>query len=317
MANGDGTPVPGGPEPSGGAVQGYQETDFIDSDAGGEDVGDEAQEGLLGTPEEGSEEEDWEKDGKKYRVHRDLKPHLMKDADYTQKTQEVAEYRRVMDFERQQLTQERAAQAQNLEVVGKIYGAAEQIRTIDQQLAAYDKVNWAQLEEQNPAQAASVLRKFTQLKGLRDQWTTYQGQLAGIFRNTEARRQYDAAQERAKRLYEGNQYLAKHIKDWSEEKGKKLLQFAHTIGLPAATIAKLEEDAHAVRILNDAYEAEQLRQRQKAAASSREQGAPVPAPTTQVARARSAAPPATLDDRLNINAWMARRNAQVRKLGRR
>ena len=68
------------------------------TDAGA--VGAEGEGGEGGEPVE--ELEDYEDDGKKYRVPKPLVPRLMKDADYTQKTQELA--RQKGDFEGQTRT---------------------------------------------------------------------------------------------------------------------------------------------------------------------------------------------------------------------
>ena len=66
-----------------------------------------------GQPEDDTEEVDW--DGAKYRVPKPLKDALLRQADYTRKTQELAEQRRTVEQHFTSLTQQAELQQQTLE----------------------------------------------------------------------------------------------------------------------------------------------------------------------------------------------------------
>src|ERR1044072_211867 len=57
---------------------------------------------------EGSEDEleDWEEEGKTYKVPKPLKSHLLRNRDYTSKTQELAATRKEVEAERERVAEE-------------------------------------------------------------------------------------------------------------------------------------------------------------------------------------------------------------------
>ena len=82
---------------------------------------------------EGEDElEEIERDGKRYKIPAALKPELMMQADYTRKTQELA-------AERKAIADQRSMVEQASEAELNAYAA---VWNIDQQLAAYQKLDW-------------------------------------------------------------------------------------------------------------------------------------------------------------------------------
>ncbi len=98
--------------------------------------------------------EEIERDGKKYKIPAALKSELMMQADYTRKTQELAEQRKAIQEQRSLV--EQASQAE--------LNAYASLTNIDQQLAEYQKVNWDRYEDDNPFEAQKDWRRFQTLQ---------------------------------------------------------------------------------------------------------------------------------------------------------
>ena len=98
-------------------------------------------------PEEGQatepELEDVEINGKTYRVPKDVAPHLMMQADYTRKTQEVAEIRKAVEAQRAEIQREAELNQAMIDDIA-------QARAVDARLQALQRVNWNEvpLEDQ-------------------------------------------------------------------------------------------------------------------------------------------------------------------------
>ena len=90
------------------------------------------------SPEEELEEEldETEFEGKKYRVPKELKDALLRQADYTRKTQEVAEIRRAAESER-------AAIKQAVEADEAADELKADLRTVDKALKSFENVDWS------------------------------------------------------------------------------------------------------------------------------------------------------------------------------
>ena len=88
-----------------------------------------------------------EVDGVKLRGKKDalekLKAERLMQADYTRKTQEVAEQRRTFDAEREQFQRAAQTHQQYLREIGQLTG-------IDERLAQFSQVNWQALTDQDP-----------------------------------------------------------------------------------------------------------------------------------------------------------------------
>ena len=117
----------------------------------------EAQEDESAEAETSEEEvEEVEFEGKAYKVPKELKPALLRQADYTKKTQELAEYRKQVADQNDYL----AAQRHLLSTAGQEFA---ELKAAELELAKFQNVNWAELANQNPGQAIVLSKQQEQI----------------------------------------------------------------------------------------------------------------------------------------------------------
>lgn len=230
---------------------------------------------------------------------KELKEGSLRQADYTRKTQELAEQRKAFDAERQNIVQ-----ATNEEL-----SAFAQASTLGQRLAAYQQVNWAAWNQQAQAnydleEQARVQAAFMDYQQVKDQHANALGTLSRL----QNQRVSNAQQEAARRIEEGRAALAREI-GWNDDLKAKLTDYALGQGLSRDDLADLEATPAAAKILKDAFEWRQHQTKQQAAKRHETAQQVQPAATVSAKRA----PPAGLDDRLGTDEWIKRRNAQLAK----
>jgi len=248
-------------------------------------------------PDEDSEpldpaEEEIEHEGRKYLVPKALKPLLLMQADYTRKTQEVAEQRRAVMAERQALHQTSQAELD----------AYSRATTIGEQLARFQQIDWRAWHDSDPFAASAATSEYNML---RDQHQQALGQLAQM----RGQRNFLAQQDTARRVEAGRAALAKDIPGWSEDLKARLIGFAAGYGFSRDELDDLEADPRVAKVLHAAFSGS------SASATARKVHDLVAAQQVQpaaVVRARGA-PASGLDDRLSPDEWVRRRNAQLRK----
>ena len=219
---------------------------------------------------------------------------ILRQADYTRKTQELAEARKAFDAERQS-----TAQADEGEL-----NARANIALIDRQLAQYQQVNWAQFNDNDPFEAQKAFQNYQLLKDARTTGVTF-------LQTAQAERTGRQQQETATRLQDGSAELVRDIPGWSPELSAKLVDFGtRKFGLSKADFDGVD-DPRAVKLLHAAYQWEQHQDKTKKAQSIQKQQEVTPAATV----GRASAPLKGLDDRLSADEWMKRREAQLRKKG--
>lgn len=255
-----------------------------------------------GNPVDGpSEDEEIELDDLKLKVPKDqaqkVKEALLRQADYTRKTQEVAEARKALESEKQQF--QNASQEE--------LGVAATAINIANQLAAFNQVNWDAWEAEDPFEAQRGWRQFQQLKDTH-------GQALGRLNQLRTARVSAQQQEIATRVEQTKAALSKDIPGWSEDLKAKLNDFgAKEYGFTADELADMNIDPRIAKVLHAAFEHSQAKSKAKTAQRHLTAQQVEPAATT---KARTA-PPTGLDDRLSTEEWMRRRNAQLRnKAGR-
>jgi hypothetical protein len=270
-------------------------------------------------PEPTQEElDEWEDEGKKYKIPKALKPHLMRQADYTRKTQEVAEQRRAIEADRRAVDEYKKLQ----DASGNDIAA---IKNVDERLAQYNKLDWAKLEADDAQNMTNnAVKRLRELNQLRD----YRSSLFSRWQQNQRQIAQNSQRDFAKRVEEGRQVLVSEIPGWSDELASKLLSFAKSKGIPQSTISRFEDDPHAVKLLHGAYVADQLLEKQKQQATRRpapaaaaavpapQTSAPpaeAPKPVTQVTKARSGVGKPGLHDDLPPAEWVRRRNEELRR----
>lgn len=235
-----------------------------------------------------------EHEGQKYRVPKAIKPLVMMHADYTRKTQSLAEEKRAFEQQRAQFAEASQAHFRDL---GKLMA-------LDDQLEQWKQVNWQQLSDQDPQRAQSLWFQYNQLKEQRQA-------LVDELQQKEQQRQAAAQQDYAKRVADARSFVAREIPGWSEELDVKLTNFAVSQGLTREQAAQIAINTPAAyKIVHLAYLGQQLLEKQKAAASK---PAPAPAPVPNVTTSR--APAAKDPERMSTEEWMRYRNKQVASRG--
>lgn len=197
-----------------------------------EEAGDEPEAG----PEEGLDLDgdglvDIEHDGTTYSVPAALKDSFLRNADYTQKTQALANDRRALEARD-------GAARQHIREYARLIALNDQIQ-------AYDAVDWAAFQQADPQGAQQQWRNLALLKQKR----------AGAvedFQHREQLRALDQQRERARLVEEGHAVLARELPEWTQSMAQKIVDFgANKYGFTAGEIAGIV-DPRMVRVLHDA-----------------------------------------------------------------
>ena len=199
--------------------------------------------------------------GKKEALEK-LKAERLMQADYTRKTQEVAEQRRNFDAEREQFQKAAQTHQQYLREIGQLTG-------IDERLAQFSQVNWQALTDSDPVQALKLHTEFTQLQA-------HKGQLVNALTQKQQAAQQEQQRSTAKQLMEARQVLERDIKGWSPELAGKLVDFGIKQGFPPEAMQNITRP-EVVKVIHKAFLYDQLQQQRAAKAPA----APAP-PVTRL-----------------------------------
>ncbi|WP_422383274.1 hypothetical protein [Roseibium album] len=259
----------------------------------------------LGDDDVESELEEVEFQGKNYKIHPDLKLALMRDADYTQKSQANAETKRALDEQQQSFEQQ-------VQGHRELMGEYAQFQALQNQIDQYSNVDWNALEEQDPLDAGRHWRNLQQLKEA-------QQKVGSGIRQKEHERSQAAQREDAKRTEEYVSARNKAIPDWSDDLNLQLTTFAKTYGYSEQDVGSLR-DPRMLQILREAMDGRQLRQKlQKQQAAARKAAKKVKTqeevkPLKKQAKGRTSARNG-LDDNMSTDDWLKVREKQVAARG--
>lgn len=183
--------------------------------------GEQAEEGQE--PETALETVDYE--GKTYQVPPELKAAVLRQSDYTQKTQEVAELRRSVE------AQAAATKAQ-AEFEQAIEADRAQLQEINLQLRQYRELDWTGLDTES---ILKVQRMVDALKERQQEAQSIVQQKRQQFENFQSQtlKQQIAATEN---------FMSKVVPNWSPEKGTELTQYLANQGFGAETIRNIVKD---------------------------------------------------------------------------
>lgn len=214
------------------------------------DIGDDATGEDPDSPETSTEEEseEIEHEGKKYVIPKALKPALMMNADYTRKTQEVAEQRKSVEAARQQFEESQRIQQE-------VFAETASVYALDEQIKQFEQVDWTALTNEDPVRAQQLFFQFSQLK---DRRNTLSQQITEKQQKIQLERQ----QSLAKQIQETNEILQRDIPNWSPEYGKKLTEYGKTHGFTAEELSQVT-DARVVKLFHAAYLGSQLMEKQR------------------------------------------------------
>lgn len=250
-----------------------------------------------GDPIEAAEDDtdEVEHEGQKYRVPKALKPALMFNADYTRKTQALAEERKALETARAAVT------AEDKEILDH----RATVVAADRQLALFKDVDWQAILHQDQLNGtnrfAQLQLQYTQLKDAR-------ADADGQLRQKEQGRTLEQQRARAKQVEEGQAVLARDIKGWGPELAGKLSQFAEkNFDISQQELAQIV-DPRVIKLLHRAFQNTQAQTSKQAVAQAAKVEAVKPTPKVG---GGAAPPPKGLDDRLSADEWTRRRQAQV------
>jgi hypothetical protein len=267
-------------------------------DSGNEDEGD----GQSSTHDDDSEEVDYE--GKKFRAPKGIKEAILRQADYTQKTQALSQQRR--DFE-----QSRDATLAN----DKAFNDAKvRLGVIDHNLEAYKNVDWDTLQAQDPNAAAQHWRNFTLLK---DQRADAERGVSQAKQRIDS----DSQTSRSKRVVEVQAQLPKMIPGFNAEVDKQLITYGTANGWSGKDVveATLHNPAAAV-MLWKAMQYDKGQSKAATAAAAAKQGAAQPAAEIGNNKGTRATTRRTTDssgDKMSTADWVKAEQARVaKKLGK-
>lgn len=210
------------------------DTSLIESDS-------ESQETEAPAEEDDSEEVDYE--GEKYKLPKKLKDALLRQQDYTQKTQAVAEQRRALEAQAQQVQQ-------HAQLSQQYVAEYAEALALDKELARYANIDWNQLTDADPVQAMKLDRQMRELQQRRNEV------VSSVTQKQQAQA-IEAQRIAQQRLNEGRAVLEREIKGWTPETAKALSEFGKNQGFTDAELAQVN-DPRTVKILHKAWQYDQL-----------------------------------------------------------
>lgn len=219
-------------------------------DAEGEETTEEtAAEGQAETEGESKADEtaEIEIDGETYVMPKKLKDAFLKSKDYTQKTQELATQRKVVEEQARFLEESKKLQ-------GAVFEKAVSLKAIDAQLERYAALDWDALAmDQSEEGRTQYLRLERAQRALEKQ----QAQGRVDLQSDITKQQELSASERQQILKRGAEELSREIKGWSPDLGKKIMSSSTHYGFTEAELAEVI-DSRYVRVLHDAHKWREL-----------------------------------------------------------
>lgn len=215
-------------------------------------------------PEAGFEEIDFE--GETFKVPPKLKEGLLRQADYTKKTQEVAELRKATEVRAQTLEQTAQRQmefAQDIAQLGALNGRLEPFNQVP---------DWPSYIRQGGAQAQADYAEYQALVHQRDRFANELG-------NKVQQKQAEEQRETAKQIEASRAELAKHIKGYTPEIVSKLVPVGERFGFSSEEIRQAESDPRSIRVLHRLMELEDALSKQKTASTIAQGQTTKPVPT--------------------------------------
>lgn len=175
------------------------------------------------------EQDEIEVDGRKFPLPKSaaerLKAERLMHADYTRKTQELASQRTNLDAERETAQKQYQAQQQFIQDHARVVA-------LNDQLAAYEKLDWNALIQHDPQQAMVYQQQQRELERQRDEASSSIAQKQQQFA-------LDEQQSFAKQVQEAKAYVEREIPGWTNQRDSQLQQYAEGIGLNAKELGPM------------------------------------------------------------------------------
>lgn len=218
-------------------------------------------------PEDDSEEVEYE--GATYKLPKPLKDALLRQSDYTRKTQDVAKQRKVYEELQQALTQEK-------QFHGAAFSKAVEASALESQIKRYEGLDWAQLAESDPAEYLKLDRA---LRALKDQHATARQEAQHAFSTA----QQEAAKRQQVQAAKAHEELSRDIKGWGGELQAKLAESGRGYGFSADELNSIL-DPRMVKVLHDAHQWKTLQSGKSELTKKVQAAKPVTAPSARTAQ---------------------------------
>lgn len=225
-----------------------QEDDQITDESGEQETPDEVADSdesdeVESAADEGSDDsEEIEFEGKAYKVPKELKGALLRQSDYTQKTQEVAEQRRAVEERAQALQMQERLMSQTLE-------QRVELHSLQKQIAQFEQIDWQSLADTDPVQATKLNIQYQQLQ--RQAGMKYQE-----LQQAQAQNDQLTAQQRQQMLVQAQSDLKARIPEFNDPKtaeavSQKIKTTAREYGISPQELDAIIDPRY-VHVLHDA-----------------------------------------------------------------
>lgn len=261
----------------------------------------EPEEGQTDGDDDSSDDEEFEVNGKRYTISKELKPLLMMQQDYTRKTQEVAKTR-------EELAAERTALTQQAEATKALSEDRKRLVLLDDYLERQSKADWKTLWQEDPLDTP---RKWAEYQHWKDQRT----EIASKIGSAEQEAALKEERETATRIQEALSE-ARKIPGWSSEVAQKVEAHATTYGftIPQLNDLVAKQGAAFIKMAHKAFLADQLISSKQTATKTPAVVAEPIKPLAVVSKGK--APARTgLSDSLSAEEWVKAREQQLRRKG--
>lgn len=238
--------------------------------------------------------EEVEYEGKRYALPKELKDAILRQSDYTRKTQELAQ-------QREQSTAEIAAEKARIEADRANFQAAARLVALDDRLQQFANVDWQAFSQSDPVAAQQQFFQYQQLKDAR-------GGLVAQIQQHESQRALQEREATARAMQQANEVLGREIKGWSPEVAKELRAVAKSLGADDKSVDSIREPwivkaLYAQKVLSEM--------------TAKAQAKPPPPPATVVKTVTGGAQRAAVDpDKMTPEQFAKWRNADLRKRGK-
>ena len=279
-------------------AEAFQETEQPQAEAPTTEVS-ETPEVTEATEQTGEEQEapefvEVEYEGETYEVPAHLKEALLRQADYTQKTQEVSEQRKQVETQAQALQRQAAEFQQAVQLQEQNLQGYAQLAALQNNLQQYEGVDWQEFSDNDPAGAQKAWFAYQQSQQAAQ---NLQGQLQQQTQALQAQRQ----QATARQLEQGMAELKREIPNWGSEVQGKLVDHGTNYGFNASELKGIT-DPRMIKVLHDAYLYNQSR---KAATT------PPKVDATPAKKVRGKGPVSKDPDKMTTDEWLKWRQKQL------
>jgi hypothetical protein len=192
----------------------YEPEQPVDLDAIAEADDADLPEGDDYEPAEELEEFEW--NGKAIKGPKGLKDGVLMQADYTRKTQEISATRKELEAQKARVAEQAKASEDYIELKADH-------RALNRDLSAYENVDWNAWSLQDPIACQQGYIAYQNLQ-------REAGELSQRISQADSQRSAETQQETARRLHETHEFAKQNIKGWSDDRARKVIEFAKEQG---------------------------------------------------------------------------------------